>query len=36
MRTVFTTCPLCEATCGLELTIEDDRVTKVLGEDASI
>lgn len=32
MRTVFTTCPLCEATCGLELTVEDGRVTKVRGD----
>jgi anaerobic selenocysteine-containing dehydrogenase len=34
MRTVFTTCPLCEATCGLELTVEDDRITKVRGDRA--
>ncbi|SER41269.1 Anaerobic selenocysteine-containing dehydrogenase [Lentzea xinjiangensis] len=32
MRTTFTTCPLCEATCGLELTVEGDRVTKVRGD----
>lgn len=32
MRTAYTTCPLCEATCGLELTIEDDRVTTVRGD----
>ncbi|MEV6236271.1 molybdopterin oxidoreductase family protein [Lentzea sp. NPDC051838] len=32
MRTVFTTCPLCEATCGLELTVEGDRITKVRGD----
>lgn len=32
MRTVFTTCPLCEAMCGLELTVEDDRITKVRGD----
>lgn len=25
-------CPLCEATCGLELTIEDGRVTRVTGD----
>ncbi|SDG44166.1 Anaerobic selenocysteine-containing dehydrogenase [Lentzea fradiae] len=34
MRTAFTTCPLCEATCGLELTVEGDRVTKVRGDRA--
>jgi len=34
MRTVFTTCPLCEATCGLELTVEGDRITKVRGDRA--
>ncbi|TWP52265.1 molybdopterin-dependent oxidoreductase [Lentzea tibetensis] len=32
MRTEYTTCPLCEATCGLELTIEDDRITRVRGD----
>ncbi|MEU4743919.1 molybdopterin oxidoreductase family protein [Actinosynnema sp. NPDC023658] len=32
MRTAYTTCPLCEATCGLELTVEDDRVTAVRGD----
>ncbi|MCS5636478.1 MAG: molybdopterin oxidoreductase family protein [Myxococcota bacterium] len=31
-RTVFRTCPLCEATCGLELQIEGDRVVKVRGD----
>ncbi|WP_112274587.1 molybdopterin oxidoreductase family protein [Lentzea terrae] len=34
MSTVFTTCPLCEATCGLELTVEGDRITKVRGDRA--
>ncbi|MEU7530612.1 molybdopterin oxidoreductase family protein [Saccharothrix sp. NPDC042600] len=32
MRTAYTTCPLCEATCGLELTVEGDRVTRVRGD----
>ncbi|MEV8443674.1 molybdopterin oxidoreductase family protein [Actinosynnema sp. NPDC051121] len=32
MRTAFTTCPLCEATCGLELTIEGERITAVRGD----
>ena len=31
-RTVFRTCPLCEATCGLELQIQDERVIKVRGD----
>src|SRR4051812_28147730 len=28
----ITTCPLCEATCGLELTIEGGEVTKIRGD----
>ena len=31
-RTAFRTCPLCEATCGLELTLEGDRIAKVTGD----
>jgi len=31
-RTVYRTCPLCEATCGLELTVRDARVTRVRGD----
>lgn len=31
-RTAYRTCPLCEATCGLELTLDDDRVTQVRGD----
>jgi anaerobic selenocysteine-containing dehydrogenase len=31
-RTAYRTCPLCEATCGLELTIVDDRITRVRGD----
>jgi anaerobic selenocysteine-containing dehydrogenase len=31
-RTAIRTCPLCEATCGLELTLEGDRVTSVRGD----
>jgi anaerobic selenocysteine-containing dehydrogenase len=30
--TVFRTCPLCEATCGLELTIGGDAVTRIRGD----
>ncbi|MCE6994637.1 molybdopterin oxidoreductase family protein [Saccharothrix sp. S26] len=32
MRTAWTTCPLCEATCGLELTVEGELVTAVRGD----
>ncbi len=28
----YRTCPLCEATCGLELQIEDDAVTRIRGD----
>ena len=31
-RTAYRICPLCEATCGLELTITDDRITRVVGD----
>lgn len=31
-RTVYRTCPLCEATCGLELTIAGERVVRVRGD----
>ncbi len=31
-RIVYRTCPLCEATCGLELTVRDARVTRVRGD----
>jgi len=31
-RTAYRTCPLCEATCGLELRIEDERVTRIRGD----
>ena len=30
--TAIRTCPLCEATCGLELTLEGDRIAKVRGD----
>lgn len=35
-RTVYRTCPLCEATCGLELTVRDERVTRVRGDRADV
>src|SRR5207249_580925 len=31
-RVAYTTCPLCEATCGLALTVRDDRITAVRGD----
>ncbi len=31
-RTAFRTCPLCEATCGLELHMDDDELTLVRGD----
>ena len=31
-RTAYRTCPLCEATCGLELTLEGDRVAAIRGD----
>ncbi|MBB4906560.1 molybdopterin-dependent oxidoreductase [Actinophytocola algeriensis] len=36
MTTTPVTCPLCEATCGLAVTIEDSRVTGVRGDDADV
>ncbi len=31
-RTAYRTCPLCEAACGLELTVRDDRVVAARGD----
>ena len=31
-RTAFRTCPLCEAGCGLEITVKGDRVTRIRGD----
>ena len=31
-RTVFRTCPLCEATCGLEISVVGDTVTRIRGD----
>src|SRR5918995_2454814 len=31
-RSAFRTCPFCEATCGLEVTVRDDAVVKVRGD----
>lgn len=34
--TAYRICPLCEATCGLELTITDGRVTGARGDSADV
>ena len=31
-RTAYRTCPLCEAGCGLEITLQDDVVTRIRGD----
>lgn len=31
-RTVFRTCPLCEATCGLEISVRGDQVVRIRGD----
>ena len=31
-RTAYRTCPLCEAVCGLELTVTDERITAARGD----
>ena len=35
-RTAYRTCPLCEATCGLELTLDGDTVAAIRGDAADI
>ena len=32
IETVHRTCPLCEATCGLEITTEGDQVVRIRGD----
>jgi anaerobic selenocysteine-containing dehydrogenase len=32
VRTAYRTCPLCEAGCGLEITLRDDQVTRIRGD----
>jgi anaerobic selenocysteine-containing dehydrogenase len=36
MTTTAVTCPLCEATCGLSVTVEGDQVVGVRGDDADV
>ncbi|MFM7045444.1 MAG: molybdopterin oxidoreductase family protein, partial [Ilumatobacteraceae bacterium] len=31
-RVAYRTCPLCEATCGLEITVRDGRVARIRGD----
>jgi anaerobic selenocysteine-containing dehydrogenase len=35
-RTQYRTCPLCEATCGLAIEVEGDRVVRVRGDAADV
>src|SRR3982751_2896849 len=35
-ETAYRTCPLCEATCGLALTLDGDVITGVRGDDADV
>ena len=36
MGVTYATCPLCEATCGLELTMAGDRISAVRGDRADV
>jgi anaerobic selenocysteine-containing dehydrogenase len=33
-RTAFVTCVLCEASCGLEVRLRDERIESIRGHDA--
>lgn len=35
-RTAFRTCPLCEAGCGLEITVRDEQVVRIRGDRADV
>ena len=35
-RTAYRSCHLCEATCGLRIEIEDERVVEVRGDPADV
>ncbi|MGH0034464.1 MAG: molybdopterin-dependent oxidoreductase [Myxococcota bacterium] len=35
-RTVHRTCPLCEATCGLSIDVEGDRVARIRGDERDV
>jgi anaerobic selenocysteine-containing dehydrogenase len=36
LDTRYRICPLCEATCGLEISVDHDKVTAVRGDDADV
>jgi anaerobic selenocysteine-containing dehydrogenase len=36
VRTAYRTCPFCEATCGLEVTLDGDAVTKIRGDEDDV
>ena len=36
MPTVSVTCPLCEATCGLSVTLDGSRIASVRGDDQDV
>lgn len=36
MPTATVTCPLCEATCGLQVTLDGRRITEVRGDDKDV
>jgi anaerobic selenocysteine-containing dehydrogenase len=36
MTTAFVTCPLCEATCGLKVDLDADRITSVRGDEQDV
>lgn len=36
MSTEIVTCPLCEATCGLEITLDGSRITAVRGDSEDV
>jgi len=35
-RSAFRTCPLCEATCGLEIKLDGDRIVSIRGDEADV
>src|SRR6186997_2068870 len=35
-RVAYRICPLCEACCGLELTVRDDKVVAIRGNEADV
>jgi anaerobic selenocysteine-containing dehydrogenase len=35
-RTAYRTCPLCEAGCGLEITVKGDRVSRIRGDQQDV